>query len=131
MLAIVLNGVPNTQREDISGEMEIELDDAVTEWIFAPAHSMLDDFCDVLQPGSVRMIKRGYFGIHDPRKDWFKMSNIEQHKSDISLLMELLPEFCLIAKHKVHLFTTDELTRGLCKMALTKEIPVCIPYCPI
>jgi hypothetical protein len=32
-------------------EIEFELDGAVVDWIYGPAHSMLDSFCDVLQPG--------------------------------------------------------------------------------
>jgi hypothetical protein len=32
-------------------EIEFELDGAIADWIYGPAHSLLDSFCDVLQPG--------------------------------------------------------------------------------
>lgn len=32
-------------------EVEFELDGNVVDWIYGPAHSLLDSFCDVLQPG--------------------------------------------------------------------------------
>ena len=32
-------------------QIEFELDEAVADWIYGPAHSLLDSFCDVLQPG--------------------------------------------------------------------------------
>jgi hypothetical protein len=39
-------------KQNVSGdEVEFELDGAVGDWIYAPAHSLLDSFCDVLQPG--------------------------------------------------------------------------------
>jgi hypothetical protein len=32
-------------------EMEFEIDADMAEWLYAPAHSILDSFCDVLMPG--------------------------------------------------------------------------------
>lgn len=40
------------EKESIADdEIGFELDGAIAEWIYAPAHSLLDSFCDVLQPG--------------------------------------------------------------------------------
>lgn len=69
-------------------------------------------------------MKRGHFGAYNPRADITKMDDGQRSRHDLILLMELLPEFCFLAKYKIKLFATDELTRGLSKMALTKEIPI-------
>ncbi|KAE9369320.1 hypothetical protein N431DRAFT_413162 [Stipitochalara longipes BDJ] len=109
-------------------EGEVEVDDDVAQWIFAPAHSILDSFCDVLDPKRVPIMKRGHFGVYDPQKDRSALSDVEKNTEDFVLLMDILPEFCFIAKHKIHLFAKDELTKGLCRMVLTKDIPVWLTF---
>jgi hypothetical protein len=73
-------------------------------------------------------MKRGHFGVYNPRADRNKMDDAQRNHQDLILLMELLPEFCFLAQYKIDLFATDELTRGLSKMALTKEIPVWLTF---
>jgi hypothetical protein len=73
-------------------------------------------------------MKRGHFGVYNPRADRIKMDDDQRNHQDLILLTELLPEFCFLAKYKIELFTTDELTRGLSKMALTKEIPIWLAF---
>jgi hypothetical protein len=109
-------------------EGEVEVHDDVAQWIFAPVHSMLDSFCDALEPRQIPILKRGYFGIYNPLKNRNTLSDVEKNQEDFILLMDVLPEFCFIAKHKVHLLAADELTKGLCSMALTKEIPVWLAF---
>ena len=73
-------------------------------------------------------MKRGHFGVYNPRADRTKMDDAQRNQQDLILLTELLPEFCFLAKYNIQLFATDELTRGLSKMALTKEIPVWLTF---
>ena len=73
-------------------------------------------------------MKRGHFGVYNPRADRVKMDDGQRNHQDLILLMELLPEFCFLAKYRIELFATDELTRGLSKMALTKEIPIWLAF---
>jgi hypothetical protein len=56
------------------------------------------------------------------------MYAIEQLQEDLILLMEILPEFCILAKHEIPLFVRDELTKGFCRMATTKELPVWLVF---
>jgi hypothetical protein len=128
ILLIVLNELSKNEEADGQDEGEVEMDDNVAQWLFAPAHSILDSFCDVLDPKTVPILKRGHFGFYDPKKDRSKMTLVEQNQEDLVLLMDVLPEFCFIAKYKIHIFAKDELTRGLCDMALTKEIPVWLTF---
>lgn len=104
------------------------MDDVVADWIYAPSHSFLDSFCDVLEPNQVPLMKRGHFGTYNPLTDRSKLDHKEQIREDLILLMELLPEFCFLAKYKIQLLDTDEFTRGLKKMALTKKIPVWLTF---
>lgn len=50
--------------EQTSGESEnsdeVEIDDRIADWIFAPAHSALDSFCEILRPGEVRALNLSF-----------------------------------------------------------------------
>jgi hypothetical protein len=107
---------------------EIEIDDSIVIWMFAPAHQILDSFCDVLVPGQVPLMKRGHFGVYNPLLDREKLSDAQRQNQDLILLIELLPEFCFIQRYNAPQFASDELTRGLIKMAQTKEIPIWLTF---
>jgi hypothetical protein len=51
------------QKGNEDGTMEVVMDDDEAQWIFTPAHSMLDSFCDILEPGQTPIMKRGHFGV--------------------------------------------------------------------
>ena len=89
---------------------------------------MLDDFCDILKPGEVPMMKRGHFGVYNPLANRSRMNSVQKHQEDLILLLEVLPEFSFVAKGKINLFATDELTRGLMNMVKSKEIPVWLTF---
>jgi hypothetical protein len=73
-------------------------------------------------------MKRGHFGVYNPCIDRSKLDDVGQHREDIIILAEILYEFCFLAKYKVHMFATDELSRGFMKMAMTKEIPTWLTF---
>lgn len=127
VLLTIMNPFIKAQGSDLK-EGEVEIDGDVAQWIFAPVHSILDSFCDVLDPRKVPLMKRGHFGVYNPLRDRNLLDPLERNREDLILLMELLPDFCFVAKYELHLVATDELTRGLCKMALTKEIPVWLTF---
>jgi hypothetical protein len=114
---------PNNADQD-----EFEMDDAIVDWIFAPAHSLLESFCDVLQPNQVPLMKRGHFGVYNPRTDRSKLNDTQKQHEDLVILMELLPEFAFLSRYKISLFAVDELTRGLIRMIETREIPTWLPF---
>ena len=119
--------MPNSPFE-AGAEGEVEIDDDLAHWIYAPTHSLLDSFCDVLDPKFMPMMKRGQFVVYDPRADRSKMGGVEQNKEDLIVLMELLPEFCFISKYNIYRFATFELTRGLGQMAITNNIPIWLVF---
>jgi hypothetical protein len=107
---------------------EIEIDDSIVIWMFAPAHQILDNFCDVLVPNQVLLMKRGHFGVYNPRLDREKLSDAQRQNQDLILLIELLPEFSFMQIYNAPQFASDELTRGLIKMVETKEIPIWLAF---
>jgi hypothetical protein len=107
---------------------EIEIDDSIVTWMFAPAHQLLDSFCDVLVPKQIPLMKRGHFGVYNPRLDRSKLSDAQRQNQDLILVVELLPEFCFIQRYNAAQFATDELTRGLVKMVETKNIPIWLTF---
>ncbi|RFU35703.1 hypothetical protein B7463_g727, partial [Scytalidium lignicola] len=113
---------------DRGEEEEIEVDGSMAEWVFAPAHSLLDSFCDVLKPGMVPVMKRGHFGVYNPLVDRSKISDLDKQHEDLILLTEVLPEFCFLQKLKVPPRIVDELTKGIMKMVETKSIPIWLAF---
>jgi hypothetical protein len=109
-------------------EIEVSLNEETADWIFTPAYNILDNFCDVLQPNEVPLMKRGYLGVYNPRDDRSTMHGIEKHREDQVLLLELMPEFSFISKNKLELFAVDEVSKAIGQMALTKEIPISLAF---
>ncbi|CZR66882.1 uncharacterized protein PAC_16783 [Phialocephala subalpina] len=124
----VLEAVMNAYNTNSHEELEAEIDDTLVHWIFAPAHQILDSFCDILRPNQVPFMKRGHFGIYNPSADRRKMTDAQQQNEDTILLCELLPEFAFIQRFKIGLFASDELTRGLVKMIETGKIPIWLTF---
>lgn len=109
-------------------ELEVEIPDAIVHWMFAPAHQILDSFCDVLVPNQIPLMKRGHFGFYNPAADRRKMSDSQQQQENLIVLCELLPEFAFIQRFNISLFASDELARGLVKMIETKKVPIWLTF---
>ncbi|KAI9640150.1 hypothetical protein NHQ30_011387 [Ciborinia camelliae] len=99
------------------------------DFIFASTYNILRNFCHVLQPDIVPAMNRGCLGVYNPLANRSKMSFNERYKEDWILLYELLPEFALIAKDDyLKGFRIDELTKGISKMCLSKNISVWLSF---
>ena len=72
---------------------EVELEENMAEWIFTPSHNLLDSFCDVLHVNEVPVMKRGHFGVYNPRADRSNMAAPQRYREDLIILMEIMPEF--------------------------------------
>lgn len=66
--------------------------------------------------------------MYNPGVDRTQMDDQQKLDQDHFLLLELLPEFCFLSNNKIELFATDELTRGLSNMTVTKSIPVWLAF---
>lgn len=87
----------------------------LAELLFVPACMMLSSFMPLVKPGQIPAYKPGHFGVYDPKSDRSAKTPREQFLEDKIFLLELLPEFCVLAEgtNKQWLPSTDELTKGL------------------
>lgn len=90
--------------------------DAFGDWTCLQTANLLKSYEDVLDPGSVPVMKPGHFGVYNAKNDWSKMSDHEKYQEDLIVLLELLPEFTKLSRTKMYVPAQDELTTGLRKM---------------
>lgn len=112
--------------KDSSPSMEIGLPYSkhmvdVADWCYMPTMVLLRSFADVLEGGHLPMYKKGYFGTFNPKAQRARMSSSEKFAEDKILLLELLPDFCVIGLYNLRLPTRDEITGGLADFARTKN----------
>ncbi|KZF22043.1 hypothetical protein L228DRAFT_239065 [Xylona heveae TC161] len=87
-----------------------------------PTYQILRGFIDMLEPDYLPEYKPGFCGKYDPVSDRSKKTAREKFREDKILLMEILPEFCMICLGLVGDVTEDGLTRGLRTAFKTKKI---------
>ena len=117
----ILRGV-NPRRKELPDDwFNYEVAD-VAQWLYLPTFILLDGFCDVIQPRQMPLMKPGFFGTYDPKADRKAMSLRQMLAEDKIILLEALPEFCLLGDSKVQFPGEDELTKGLREMYKTKKI---------
>lgn len=74
------------------------------------------------------MMKRGHFGVYNPSSNRKSRTFEENHKQDLILLIELLPEFALLSRYKINQMAEDEFTKGLRNMCTDKKIPIWLVF---
>ena len=117
----ILRGVDPLRKELPDDWFNYEVAD-VAQWLYLPTFILLDSFCDVIQPRQMPLMKPGFFGTYDPKADRKTMSLRQMLAEDKIIIMEALPEFCLLGDSKVQFPGEDELTKGLREMYKTKKI---------
>lgn len=93
----------------------------VAEWCYFPTLVLLNSFADVLHQNDLPVFKKGYFGNYDPRANREKMSVGQKFNEDKIILLQLLPEFCIIGNN-IQMPASDVLTRGLVEFCKTKKV---------
>ena len=117
----ILRGINPRRKERPDDWFNYEVAD-VAQWLYLPTFILLDGFCDVIQPRQMPLMKPGFFGTYDPKADRKAMSLRQMLAEDKIILLEALPEFCLLGDSKVQFPGEDELTKGLREMYKTKKI---------
>ncbi|TVY87900.1 hypothetical protein LAWI1_G008034 [Lachnellula willkommii] len=123
-LRVVLKG---HYREELADDAILKLG-GIAEWSFAPVHRLLDKSCASIITGALPLAKQGLLRPYNPGADRTRMGTIQRQMEDFTLLHKLIPEFALIERLDITLFSQDELTRGLCQMVKTKEIPIWLTF---
>lgn len=93
----------------------------VAEWCYFPTLVLLNSFADVLHQNDLPVFKKGYFGTYDPKANREKMSMGQKFNEDKIILLQLLPEFCILG-YNIQLPASDVLTRGLVEFCKTKKV---------
>ncbi|RMD42306.1 hypothetical protein DV735_g2834, partial [Chaetothyriales sp. CBS 134920] len=93
----------------------------VAEWTYMGVGTLLESMVDIIHDDSIPLYKPGYFGVYNPKADRRKMSVPEKFNEDKVILLEILPEFCIIDRFKVQLPVQDEITRGFVNFTKSKK----------
>lgn len=97
-----------------------ELSD-IAEFAFFPTGVLLQSFLAVIKNGNIPVYKPGYYGNYNAKADRLKMSVVEKFNEDKILLLELLPEYCVVANFGALLPVRDEITAGFVEYYTTKD----------
>jgi hypothetical protein len=117
--ACITRGVDATPSAEVGLPYNKHMSD-VAEWCYLPTRVLLDSFADVLQDGHLPIFKKGHFGTYDPKANRERMSLGEKFNEDKILLLQLLPEFCMINTFGIRMLALDTITEGLCEYCRTK-----------
>ncbi|TLD04471.1 uncharacterized protein PgNI_12087 [Pyricularia grisea] len=82
----------------------------IAEFAFFPTGVLLQLFFDVIKNGNIPIYKLDYYGNYNAKTDRFKMSVIEKFNKDKIFLLELFPEYCVVANFGALLPVRDEIT---------------------
>ncbi|KAH8589620.1 hypothetical protein B0O99DRAFT_636567 [Bisporella sp. PMI_857] len=91
------------------------------DWCYLPTATLLQSFIPVFQDNSVPVYKPGYFGTYDPKADRANMSVVERFNEDKLILMELLPEFCVMDMFHIRMPVSDKITSGFVEFIHDKK----------
>ncbi|KOC15776.1 hypothetical protein AFLA70_36g004531 [Aspergillus flavus AF70] len=93
----------------------------VAEWCYLPTWVILGSSARVLQDNHLPVFKKGYFGIYDPKANRAGMSLGQKFNED-KILLQLLPEFCMIGTFGIRMPSSDSITKGLIEFRKTKKV---------
>ncbi|KAI7787411.1 hypothetical protein LA080_016486 [Diaporthe eres] len=90
-------------------------------WFFVIPQILLISFIPIMQHDDQPDMIKGYFGVVDKKADRSRMSVGERLQEDKILLLELLPEFCLMKTHGLKWPVQDEITHGFIEYVKAKR----------
>ncbi|CAG8907789.1 unnamed protein product [Penicillium egyptiacum] len=120
-IACMTRGIDATPSAEIGLPYNKYMSD-VAEWCYLPTSILLESFADVLQDDHLPVFKKGYFGTYDVKANRERMPVGQKFNEDKIILLQLLPEFCLIDKSGIRMLTPDAITTGLLEFCKTKEV---------
>lgn len=114
------NGVDPTKRQEPDDWFNYEMAD-LGQWLYLPMKTMLSAFWKVINPGRLPLFRKGFYGTYRPEANRSRMSLREKFAENKIVIMEALPDFCMMEMGSVDPVGRDELTRGLKEMCTTKK----------
>ena len=119
-------GTDPLSKERLDDEMNFAVYNEAEE-IFFPTYMLLSSFCDVLKAVPLPIYKPGTYGIYNASSNRNSKSAREKFREDKIIMLEALPEFCLLARSD-QVLGEDELTRGVRQMVKTKQVPMWLTF---
>jgi hypothetical protein len=120
-VACVTRGIDTTPSAEVGLPYNKHMSD-VAEWCYIPTLTLLDAFSRVLEDDHLPVFKKGHFGVYDPKANREGMSLGQKFNEDKILLLQLLPEFCMIEAFGIPMITPDAITTGLREFCKTKAV---------
>lgn len=119
--ACITRGIDTTPSAEIGLPYNKHMSD-VAEWCYLPTWVILESFTHVLQDNHLPVFKKGYFGTYDPKANREGMSVGQKFNEDKIILLQLLPEFCMVDTFGIPMLTPDAITAGLVEFFKTKKV---------
>ncbi|KAF7502110.1 hypothetical protein GJ744_007108 [Endocarpon pusillum] len=98
------------------------------ESVLFPTYMLISSFNDVVVPGSLPAYKPGHYGAYSAQSDRMSKSSRDKFREDKVVLLEILPEFCVLALAPNGAPAEDEMTRGMREMVKHKKIPLWLTF---
>lgn len=121
MAVAITRGVDSSFRQQEGDVINMELKD-IADFTCLPVYIILNSFLPVLDGQHVPIMKPGFFGKVDLTGR--RLSWREKFNQDKIVLLEFLPDLCLLEKLRIKIPLLDELSHGLVDMIRTKNIPM-------
>lgn len=125
--ACLAAGSDPTYKERQDDEMNFSVYGAVERTLF-PTFMLLSSFGNVIQPGDVPIYKPGHYGTYDAKSDRDSKAARAKFREDKVVLLQILPEFCLIASLTDIFPAEDEMIRGMRLMVSKKPVTMWLTF---
>ncbi|GAB1213302.1 hypothetical protein ATERTT37_002451 [Aspergillus terreus] len=119
--ACITRGIHPTPSPEVGLPYNKDMSD-VAEWCYLPTWVLLESFTHALQDGHLPVFRKGHFGIYDPKANREAMSAGQKFNEDKIILLQLLPEFCMLGTFGIDMPSSDLVTRGLVEFCKTKAL---------
>ena len=93
----------------------------IVSWSYLTTGILLQSFIPIISAKTVPVYKPGHYGTYDAKADRSKMSIAERFNEDKILMLELLPEYAMLASFNLPLPVRDEITSGFIDYIRTKQ----------
>ncbi|KAH6675354.1 AAA domain-containing protein [Plectosphaerella plurivora] len=93
----------------------------IVDFAFLTTGVLLNSFLDILDDDEIPVYKSGFYGTYNAKADRSKMSAAEKFNEDKILMLELLPEYAMIAIFNTPLPVRDEVAAGFVEYYTKKD----------
>lgn len=121
------NGQDPAHKARPDDEMNFDVYEDAEPMLF-PAYMLMSSFKDVLEPEVLPVFKPSHFGTYDPSSDRNSKSPRDKFREDKIVLLETLPDFCVLAYVGDAIPAEDEMARGMLEMVKHNTTPIWLVF---